>query len=196
MKKEKLTIQNIARDLVFVSSLNKSRFDEWRMSYIAPVTALAVILGVILKNIWVGLLIFSFAAYHIYHYIGEIKEYRARKKTVIDIRDRIDIAISVETFSHVAEETVYEPHSHGRHHHDTKIVKFFRFEGGGEWRIPEVSKHYGWSKDYHVSTKGLENISLKGDKFFYVALKEHYDIAYIYPCKFFELDASLAEEQK
>lgn len=196
MKKEKLTIQNIARDLVFVSSLNKSRFDEWRMSYIAPVTTLAVILGVILKNIWVGLLIFSFAAYHIYHYIGEIKEYRARKKTVIDIRDRSDIAISVEEFSHVAEESIYEPHLHGRHHHSTKVVTFFRFTSGGEWRVPEIDGLYGWSKDYHISIKGLENISLVGDKFYYVAVKGHHEIAYIYPCKFFELDASLAEEKK
>ena len=193
MKKEKLTLQNIAKDLEFVSKVQMTRIDDWRSAYIMPCSAAALICGIYFKSILIGLLFFSVAAYHLVKYIGEAKEHKAKKSKAIEIDERIDIAISVETFSHVAEETIYEPHSHGRHHHDTKIVKFFRFEGGGEWRIPEVSKHYGWSKDYHVSTKGLENISLKGDKFFYVSLKEHYDIAYIYPCKFFELDESLKQ---
>ena len=54
-----------------------------------------------------------------------------------------------------------------------------------------VEKHYSWSKDFYLSSKGLENISMKGDEFYFVSLQSHHDIAYIYPCKNFELDENL-----
>ena len=35
------------------------------------------------------------------------------------------------------------------------------------------------------------NISLQGDEFFYISLQGYYNVAYIYPCKLFELDETL-----
>ena len=52
-------------------------------------------------------------------------------------------------------------------------------------------EHYVWSKDYCLSSKGLDNISLQGDEFFYISLRGYYNVAYIYPCKLFELDETL-----
>ena len=57
--------------------------------------------------------------------------------------------------------------------------------------MPDVLKHYDWSKEYNLSSEGLKNISVEGNEFFYVSLQGHPDVAYVYPCKFFELDKGL-----
>lgn len=191
MTKETLTLSNIVNDLRSIAFFNLSNVEEWRFSYIIPITLLAVIIGIILKSIWVGLLIFSAAAYHIVCYVMEYKSYKAKKKAIADILDRGDISICIEKLSHIAEETIYEPRTHGRHSHVTKTITVFYFMSGGSWRLPNVRKYYEWSKDYFISSKGLENISISGDEFFRVSLRGYYDIAYIYPCKFFVLGSDL-----
>jgi len=192
--KEMLTLQNITEDLRRIAFLNLSNVDEWRFSYIIPVTLLAVMIGVFLKNIWIGLLIFSVAAYHIVRYVMEYRIYKERKKAIAYVLDRGDISISVEKLSHIATETIYEPHTYKGHSHVTKTVTFFHFMSGGRWRVPSVGKHYTWSKDYHISLKGLENISINGEEFFYISLQGYHDIAYIYPRKFFLLGSDLNDK--
>ncbi len=191
MKKEKLQLSNIAKDLKDIAFFDLSNVDDWRLSYIMPITLIAVLMGFFTKKIWIGLLIFSFAAYHIVRYAIEYKKYKAKKKAIIAVIDRGDISISVEKLSHIAEETVYEPYAHLGHSHSAKVATLFYFVSGGSWRLPTFSKHYEWSKDYYISSQGLVNVSVSGDEFFFISLQGHYDIAYIYPCKFFELDSSL-----
>ena len=191
MKKEALTLANITKDLRQIAFLNRSNAEEWRFTYIIPITLIAVIIGIILDSILVGLLIFSVAAYHIVCYVREYKVHKEKVRAIEAVIERGDISISVEKLSHIAEETIYEPHTHGKHSHATKTVTFFYFMSGGSWRVPDVGRHYEWSKDYYISSKGLENISVNGDEFFYISLQGYYDIAYVYPCKFFVLDDDL-----
>ncbi|MBR6679737.1 MAG: hypothetical protein IKL59_00595 [Clostridia bacterium] len=192
MKKEVLKFDYIKQDLTAVVNCMLNYVEDWRWSYIFPTAALSLMLGFLLKNVFVGLVIFIFPAYHIVRYIMAFRRLHAKKKEIINAISRSDIAISVKQLSHISEETIYEPHQSGsgRGVNSTKEVIFFCFEGGNRWRVPMMPL-YSWSRDYHLSPTGLENISLAGDEFFYVSLQGHHDISYIYPCKFFELDSSL-----
>lgn len=193
MTKEKLTIDAIRQDLKRIAAWSISNKAGWRFSFIIPITLLAVLMGILLRNPWIGILIFLVALYHIIRYVIAYHEYKAKKRAVLEILDRADISISVERFSHIAVETVYEPHSGGSGN-SAKAVKVFCFQSFANWRVPPFDRHYKWSKEFDISTKGLENISIKGDDFFYVSLQEHPDIAYIYPCKNFDLDSSLMKQ--
>ena len=201
MKKETLTMEAIKQDLLNVVNFQLSNKTNWRFSYIAPITVLAVMAGIFLKNIFVGLLVFSVAAYHIARYVIEYKEYKTNKDAIISVLERGKFSIATEKLSHIANEIVYEPHSKpklvlsrsrfNKAARLTKTITVYYFDGGTSWRLPNVDKHYSWSKEFYISAKGLENISIAGDEFFFVRLQGHFDIAYIYPCKNFELDKSL-----
>ena len=191
MKKEKLTLEAVKQDLMKMVNFQLSNKTDWRFSYIVPITLLAVMASILLKNVFVGLLIFSIAAYHILRYVIEYREYKQSKLAIISLIDKGEILISNDVFSHIATETVYEPHRVGRRAHATKTITVYYFNGGSSWRVPNVDKHYAWSKEFYISSKGLENISIAGDEFYFVSLQANHEVAYIYPCKNFELDASL-----
>ncbi len=123
MKKETLLLHHIMQDLKIVARFQMSNTADWRFSFIVPVTLLSVIFGWLFENIWIGLFIFSVAAYHIVRYVVECKE-------------------------------------------------------------------------YYVSPKGLENISIEGDEFYYISLQGYPDVAYIYPCKNFILDEKLMKQKQ
>ena len=191
MKKEKLTLEAIKQDLMKTVGFQLSNKTDWRFSYIVPITLLAVMIGILLKNVLIGLLIFSIAAYHIVRYVIEYRAYSQKKNAVISMIEREEISISNEIFSHIATETIYEPHRVGGRALAIKTITVYYFNGGSSWRLPSVDKHYDWSKDFYISSKGLENISISGDEFYFVSLQANHEVAYIYPCKNFELDANL-----
>lgn len=191
MKKEALSMDKIKQDLIITANSQGSNIENHRLSFIIPFELLSIILGVFTKNILIALAIFLPAAYNIVFFIIECRNSSIKKKAIMNVIDRGDIAVSIEQFSHIAEETIYEPHSHGNHAHSTKIVKFFYFKSGAGWRIPDVRKHYSWSKDYYVTTRGLENISIPGDEFYFITLQGYFDISYIYPCKNFIFDEKI-----
>lgn len=192
MSKETLSLDNIKQDLNAVAYSTISNESDWRFSYVISFSALAVLCGIITKSIWVGLLIFAVAAYHIVFYIIAYKEYLTHKKAIRQLIKRGDISISLEKLSHIAEETVYEPWSGRRGRtHFTKLIRVYNFMSGGSWRVPDVDKHYKWSKTHYISLSGLANISVQGNEFFYISLQGYPEIAYIYPLKLFELDKSL-----
>ena len=194
MKKEKITYGAVRQDLLMYANRQFDVQDDWRMAYIIPITLLAVVLGILLKNIFVGLLIFSVAAYHIVRYVMECKEYNASKNAILSLAERGNISIATEKLSHIAYETVCEPRSYSqRGLNDIRTITVYHFAGGSSWRVPNVDKHYLWSQEFYLSSKGLDNISLEGDEFFFVRLQDRPDIAYIYPCKLFELDLILKQ---
>ena len=80
MKKEKITLEAIKQDLMKMVNFQLSNKSDWRFSYIVPITLLAVMAGVLLKNVIVGLLIFSVAAYHIVRYVIEYREHKKSKQ--------------------------------------------------------------------------------------------------------------------
>ncbi len=191
MQKDTVSLYNIKQDLERVVKLRVSNKSEWRQSYYVPITALAVLVGILLKSVWIGLLIFSFAAYHIVLYIRESMEFRALKREILGALERADISVSVEELDHIATDEIYEPHigfGGGFRRRSYKRVSFFYFKSGRSWRIPAVGKHYKWSREYYVSNEGLRNISLQGDKFYFVSLQGYDEVAYIYPFKTFVLD--------
>ena len=196
MQKEMLTMQGIKQDLGRIVRFHISNKSDWRATYIVPCTLGAIIVGVLLKNIWIALLIFSVAAYHIVHYVREYREYRAQKNAIKGALERGDVSISVARLSHIAREIIYEPHLAGRHMHKTKEVTFYYFEGGARWREPCFGTHYAWSRELSLTSKGLDNISVQGDEFFYVSLQGYADIVYVYPCKLFALDETLKQKNK
>lgn len=191
MKKETLLFSHIINDLKIIVNFQICNVGDWRFSYIIPFTLLSIMIGVLLRNILIALIIFSVAVYHIVLYIIECRNYRMKKKAVINAVERADICISIENLSHIATETIYEPHTVGTRRNATKTVQSYYFASGFCWRVPDVDKHYQWSKEYYISSKGLENISIQGDEFYFVSLQGYHDIAYIYPCKNFELDKRL-----
>jgi len=115
VKKEVLTIHCIKSDLQKIADSTISNAGDWRFSYIIPFTLLAILIGVCLGSIVVGVLIFSVAAYHIVQYCIAVREYKAQKKALQSTLDRGDVSISVKTLSHIKAETIYEPHAVGKH---------------------------------------------------------------------------------
>ena len=193
MKKETLTFEAIKSDLIKVADYQLGNKANWRFSYIVPFTGLAIFLSVFTKNIFIGIAVFCFSAYHIVRFIMEYKAYKTKKEAVLSVIECGEISVSTETFSHVTNDVIYEPHSVGGRSKSTKTIRLYHFNSGSSWRMPLFAKHYEWSKEYYISSKGLENISIKGDEFYVVSLQSYHDIAYIYPCKNFELDKILEQ---
>lgn len=196
MKKEKITLNAIREDLLKVVKDQISNKSDWRFSYIIPITMIAILISVLFKNIFIGLLIFSVSVYHIVRYVIEFKEYKSNKTAIVSLIERDGISISNEVLDHIANETIYEPHARGRLTKSIKEITVYYFIGGSSWRVPNVDKHYSWSNEFYLSSNGLENISLAGDEFFLIRLQNYSDIAYIYPCKTFELDIAIEKSEK
>lgn len=193
MKKEKITLDAVKQDFKKIAKYQQSNKEEWRFSYIIPSILLSIWLAVFFKSVFVSLVLLSVAVYHIVKFIPEYKDLRAKNAAIISLIDRGEISVSTEAFSHIEIETIYEPHHKGKRAHTTKSIRKYYFTGGSSWREPVDfnTKHYEWSHNFPTSPKGLENISIAGDEFLYVTLQGFPDIAYIYPCKIFELDVSL-----
>ena len=191
MTKEALKLSNIKSDLMKMADFYMANRMEVRLGFALPVIMMAIIIGILTKSVWIGLAISALSVLDIARYIRDERAYRNTKAQILGTIERGDISVSVETLSHIAEETIYEPHTVGNGSHSyrnaMKTVTMFYFEGGGSWRLPRVDKHYAWSKDYYMSPSGLLNTSTQGEDFFFVCLQGNYDIAYIYPCDRFVL---------
>jgi hypothetical protein len=72
-----------------------------------------------------------------------------------------------------------------------KDATFFHFTCGTTWRVPMFAKYYDWSPEFYLSFQGLQNIAVKDNEYFYIALKDYPDIAFTYPTKFFTLGEEL-----
>ena len=192
MEKETLTLESIAKDLNALKPDLNSRVDDRGFMASAPLTVLALVFGFYLKIVWIALVLAAISLGLIIEYIIRRRRFNRLEKPLDDSISRDDISISVEVLSHIATETIVEPHSHGKHSHYTKTVLVYYFTSGIGWRVPYlISRHYAWSKTHYLSTKGLQNISVEGNEFFYVSLQGYPDLTYIYPCKLFMLDPAL-----
>jgi len=192
MNKEKITLEAIKQDLLKVVNLHLSNKLHWLFSAVIPMTLLAIILCILLHNIFIILMVLLIIAYYIARHTIKYCKFKKAKKAVLTLTKREKISISTETFSHIASQDIYEPHKPGHRVHTTKNVTFYYFDSGSSWRSPtNFGKYYSWSDEFCISAKGLENISIAGDKFYMIGLQNHPDISYIYPCKFFELDENL-----
>ena len=185
MQKEILQKENICRDLILVAKEKMSIASDYYLLWIVPYTGAALFVGFLTRKIWIGLLIFSLAVYPIAKYIQAIFRHGKLKKEIV--RQSIDgkLNVSVEQLDRIQNEIVYEPRMGYRRTVYVKEVRTFRFSSGLCWRVPDSGIFYRWSKTYHLSRSGLENTSVPGDEFYFVALPSDNDISYIYPCKYF-----------
>ena len=192
-QKELLNLDHIKHDLATVVKDQSSVTEDRYSYYIIPIIMIAVVLTFGFQLIWLGIAVFALAAFLIVRYILAVKPHRNHAKAIKACLNRGDIAISVETLSHIATETVDEPSytERKRKPRPYRVIVNYHFESGASWRVPKVDKHYKWSKEYYFSTQGLDNISVPGNEFYLISLQGHHEISYIYPRKFFELDGSL-----
>ncbi len=182
IQKELLTKDNIRKDLKLVANEVSEIKSETRLTYIVPSVLMAAILGFTLKSILLPIPFLAFAVYHVAIMGREAHEANLRRRTIL----LGELSLSVEELSHFSEEIIYEPHTHRRSAHYHKTVKFIHFTHTA-WRIPRVRYHYAWSNLYYMSTQGLENTSLVGEKFYIVSLSTDSKIQYIYNTNLFEL---------
>ena len=192
MEKQPLTLQNILHDLRIISKQNKNRHIPGLLCTAIMFAIFAVLTLIFLP---IPLLIIAFLAlttYYTVRYLRERKDYADEAQVLRAALDRANISISIEKFSHVEKEILYEPHS--VYHEGTKYpANFFYFSSGNNWRVPEIFRFYTWSKTHYLTFEGLQNISLAGDEFFYISLQGSPDISFIYPCKLFTLTKELEQ---
>ena len=67
-------------------------------------------------------------------------------------------------------------------------VTVYSFRSGVSWTDWRQQPHYQWSREYRLTPQGLENISVAGNHFYIVSMRDHPEISHIYPCKLFESD--------
>ena len=188
MQKEILKLSNVITDLRKIADFQDDNTSEGKLAYIVPIAMVAVVMGALLQRVWIGILIFLLAAPTVVGYVKDRREHYVKKKALTEVIARADVSISVERLSHIAEEVLYEPHVYRGHRHTTKLVTLFHFESGVSWRVPNFFGHYPWSREYRLTPSGLENTSVEGNEFYLISLQGYHEIAYIYPCKFFEID--------
>ena len=76
---EKITFKNVQQDLLRIVKWELENKLEWRRCFIVPITLIAVILGFVSHRLWVGMVVFLVAGYHIFYLIKDIKEYFVKK---------------------------------------------------------------------------------------------------------------------
>ena len=191
MKKEALKLDNVKRDLEMSLRFYASVLFDRHLDPVIGCVIIGAMLGFVFQRFWVALLPSPYAIYHLCRYIPK---YRKHRKKVAYLKDSLrhrKLNISVKTLSSVQTRTIYEPHSGRKYRHALKDATFFHFTCGTTWRVPTFAKYYDWSHEFYLSFEGLQNIAVKDNEYFYIALKDHPDIAFTYPAKFFTLGEEL-----
>ena len=185
MTKEQLTIDAIRQDLSLVARQRRNNPADWRLQLMGGAVGVAVILWLLVENLWISAAVLSVAVYQIIQYSRESAEYGRKQKRIREQLEQCVVSVSVEVLSHIAMETIEEPHYYRGSRSHFQTVKMFYFEGGTSWRVPNVFRHYEWSQEFPFTDQGLDNVSLVGDEFYVIRLQGYDHISYAYPCKFF-----------
>ncbi len=197
MTKDVLTLDNVKRDLRHVIWHQDSVQSDWRFVFIAPALLCPVFLYFWLNTFIFALIGVPLALYHIVRYTAELKALNAKWDALLKAADRGDVYVSLETLSHISSESSYNTGVLGSDNGTLNEAKFYYFESGRCWQDPMIRgrgvyfPHYEWSREFKLSPNGLYNTSVKGNEFYMINLQSSYDIAYIYPTKFFELSEEL-----
>ena len=179
---ERLTDENIKKDLLLYEKKRISRLEDWRMSYIVPLLTAAVVLWFLLKLWWLSLGLTVIPIYQIVCLVSHYREYGERKRQILGggytvQTDRLNAIVE--------DEPIHEPWT-GRHgSYSVKHVDLFHFSSS-EWRVVPTFKHYAWSGLYAMSQQGLFNTSIPGDEFYTVVIGNDSEIAYVYNKKLFD----------
>ena len=189
-RKELLTDQNIISDLLKYEDYKYSNAEDHSFTYIIPYAAVAILLGRLFSSWLLGGLIMLIPLYHLYRLILVWREKRLRKQAI----KNGGFTVITDRLSHIAEEVIYEPHTGRRSAHLTKTVTFFYFPSA-QWRVPPFSKHYSWSRDFHLSSSGLLNTSVPDNEFYLVLVDNQAEVGYIYNKKFFRYEKEIPSHE-
>lgn len=187
MTKEPLTFEDVKKDM---RKLVRSRTPEilgWRLCFILLATLAAVLVGLLTQKVWAGCLVFSIAVYHIVRLVLAFLRNRKALKLLKSKTERCSFCVSVEELKQVTEEVAPHFYSPFKAKRNQLLDKCFRFTSGAVWKMPDVDRHYTWSRVNDMSQNGLDNTSVSGDTFYFISLEADKDVCYIYNTKLFEL---------
>lgn len=199
MTKEMLTPAHVREDLLRLIEAQKDQSFARRMYGIgSPVLAVGVLAWIFTGRVLAALPFFLAFGVILFHYARKVREMNAYRRELVDGLSRGEYSVTREVLTNAVFETVHEPHRHvgSRRVHETKQVCVLYFESGASWRIPELNKHYAWSKELYVSTRGLYNTAVAGNEFYLVSLRADYEIRYAYNAKFFDARLLLAIKEE
>ena len=188
MTKEVVTLDAVKQDLTKIIKRQRVNRLRWHGPHALAFLLLIPIASILFGNILWGLLFLLPLLYQVARFlIFDLTDYRAKKCGIDALTSLDQLAISIEKLRDIENNLIYEPHGKAF----TKTILLYRFESGATWRLPDVYKHYEWSREFYVSNRGLSNISPVGTEFIFVALRGYRDLAYIYPCKSFEINRDI-----
>ncbi len=197
MKKEKLTPDHILQDFLWQIPLYTPRAVYISFIILGIIGGTAVfVLEVSLSGTTLNLPLVIGMASVIAACLGgtfflnvrsRLRNQKQKKEFASTINHR-NYCISIERLASVERRTAVNPTWQSRGGSGLCEVTVYSFSHGISWTDWRMRMHYKWSRDYHLTPQGLENISVGGNYFYVVSLRDNPNISYIYPCKFFESD--------
>lgn len=176
--KETMTKQEILADLLTAEQALNRHGGEAYLYAIIPCTLLAVLVGILLHNLWLTLALAAVAIFHIIRMIPLAARSRMMRRALKEAIDNDKFVITTERLCSIDEQE----------ERANKTTRIFRFGSGMSWQIPSLSQHYAWSEVCNMSSDGLDHTSLVGDEFFVVTLNDLPEISYVYNKKLFEYE--------
>ena len=184
VKKERLTQENIIKDLLYSEAQRRYLAKNRHSTYIIPILYVAVIVLLLTKFFWIGIIIALGTIYPTVRCVMIYRDSANRKRSILNG----EFTVITDKLVNIGYETVYEPDFTGDFPFMmtfTRDYEFFYFDAQ-KWQVVGNSRHYDWSKEHYMSTQGLRNTSILGDEFYLVINNYDHEIGYIYNTKFFE----------
>lgn len=193
MEKERLTLEDVSADIYGIIRDRRRAYFSWRLKFIVP--SVLLLYSTYLAATGFGLAVghyilygigIAVASYNLVMLFVQLFGLRKVKRALYRGLNREDVSVSIEKFSHIAHEDIYEPWFSGRYVGCYKRVRLYYFSSGAGWREPVCYSHYAWSSKYETSSKGLENTSIAGDEFYLITLNVDREFKYVYNTKLFD----------
>ena len=193
MSKTVITFEQLSMDLQLAAENKKA---AKIFNVIVYVAGFGLILGMLIsaKEIPIGfLLMFASAFCFLVDAFGRRIVDKRAAKIVTDSVLQGELCVSIERLERVESKVIEAPYDSRvrvleRKNKPGHRATVYYFDSGKQWSLPNREVDYAWAKYAFVRFGGLANLSQKGDEFYYVFLQNNPDIAYIYPCKYIELD--------
>ena len=184
--RETLKYGNVLSDLLEAEILRHKKATEGNKFRIGSFLMYAVVIGILSKTLWVGLVISLGAVWHAVVLSMKIREH---KSNMASLRGG-GFTVDTDAFSHLSDESIVEPHlgglSRSKKMTRYKRVTYFYFNNC-RFRLC-FFRGFEWSREYYLSVGGLKNITAAGDEFYVAVRACDGEVGQIYPKKLFEYE--------
>ena len=195
-KKELLTVENIKQDLLALQRRKREILLEWRLCSTAipyGIISLCMFIPVLVMPdvpeakiyriafIVFGLIPLMLMFYQLAKLLDTVFVVYKKENALIE---KADFTVYEDTLKKIEEAWIYEPHG-SRYSMNHKTVYMYHFSDDTV-RLYNLKRHYAWSKDFYLSTPGVEQTSLEGDEFYLVRMNTDKKTVYFYNKKFFD----------